>query len=96
MREALDAVHNSMNVSKASLLHGIPRTTLNDHKLGKVKPGVKPGAPSLLSTAEEEDLVKFLLTSANVSYRRTRKEVLDIVSRILARGGEERVVTNGW
>ena len=55
MREALDAVHNGMSVSKASVLYGIPRTTLNDHKLGKAKPGVKPGAPSLLSMSEEED-----------------------------------------
>ena len=66
MREALDAVHSGMSVSKVSELYGIPRTTLNDHKLGKVKPGVKPGAPSLLSTAEEEDLVKLLLTSADI------------------------------
>ena len=49
MREALDAVHSGMSVSKVSELYGIPRTILNDHKLGKVKPGVKPGAPSLLS-----------------------------------------------
>ena len=96
MREALDAIHNGMSVSKASVLYGIPRTTLNDHKLGKVKPGVKPGAPSLLSTAEEEDLVKFLLTSADIGYGRTRKEVLNIVSRMLARKGVERVVTNGY
>ena len=96
MREALDAVHNGMSVSKASELYGIPRTTLNDHNLGKSKSGVKPGAPSLLSTEEEEDLVKFLLTSADIGYGRTRKEVLDIVSRLLARKGVERVVTNGW
>ena len=96
MREALDAVHSGISVSKVSELYGIPRTTLNDHKLGKVKPGVKPGAPPLLSTAEEEDLVKFLLTSADIGYGRTRKEVLDIVSRLLARKGVERVVTNGW
>ena len=43
MREALDAIHNGMSVSKASVTYGIPRTTPNDHKLGKVKPGVKAG-----------------------------------------------------
>ena len=96
MRQALDAVHSGISVSKVSELYGIPRTTLNDHKLGKVKPGVKPGAPPLLSTAEEEDLVKFLLNSADIGYGRTRKEVLDIVSRLLARKGVECVVTNGW
>ena len=96
MREALDAIHNGMSVSKASVMYGIPRTTLNDHKLGKVKPGVKAGPPSLLSTAEEDDLVKFLLTSADIGYGRTRNEVLNIASRLLARKGVERVVSNGW
>ena len=73
-----------MSVSKASALYGIPRTTLNNHKLGKVLPGAKPGAPTLLSTSEEEDLVDFLIKSANIGYGCTRKEVLDIVSRMLA------------
>lgn len=58
------------------------------------KPGVKPGAPLLLSTAEEQDLVRFLLTSADI-YKCTRKEVLNIVSRILACKGVERVVGGG-
>ena len=64
MREAVNAINEQgMSVSKASVLYGIPRTTLNDHKLGKVLPGAKPGAPTLLSTSEEEDLVDFLIKS---------------------------------
>ena len=94
MREALNAItEQGMSVSKASVFYGIPRTTLNDHKLGNVLPGVNPGAPTLLTTSEEEDLVKFLINSG---YGRTRKEVLDIVSRMLAKRGIQRVVTNGW
>lgn len=65
-------------------MYGIPRTTLNDHKSGKVKPGLKPGPPTLLSTAEEDDLVKLLLTSADIGYGRTRNEVLNIVTQLLA------------
>ena len=61
MREALDAIHEGMSISKASTMYGIPRTTLNDHKLGKVKPGVKAGPPPLLSTVEEDDLEKLYL-----------------------------------
>jgi hypothetical protein len=97
MREALSAItEQGMTVSKASVLYGIPWTTLNDHKLGNVLPGVNPGAPTLLTTSEEEDLVKFLINSADIGYGRTRKEVLDIVSRMLAKRGIQRVVTNGW
>ena len=97
MREAVNAINEQgMSVSKASVVYGIPRTTLNDHKLGKVLPGAKPGAPTLLSTSEEEDIVDFLIKSADIGYGRTRKEVLDIVSRMLACRGVDRGVTNGW
>ncbi len=96
MREALEAVYSGMSVCKASELYGIPRTTLNDHKLGKRLAGVKPGPPPILSSSEEKDLVKFLLTSADIGYGRTRKDVLNIVSRMLARKGVKRIVTNGW
>ena len=77
-------------------MYGIPRTTLNDHKLGKVKTGVKSGPPPLLSTAEEDDLVKVLLTSADIGYGHTRSEVLSIAEQLLARKGVERAVSNGW
>lgn len=77
MRNVLDAIiHEGMSVSKASTMFGIPRTTLNDHKLGKVKPGAKAGPSPLLSAAEERDLVEFLLRSANNGYGWTRGEVL--------------------
>lgn len=67
MQNALEAIiHEGMSVSKASTMFGIPRTTFNDHKLGKVKPGAKAGPPPLLSTSEEHDLVEFLLTLAMV------------------------------
>ncbi len=96
MREAMEAVYSGMSVCKASELYGIPRTTLNDHKSGRKQPGVKPGPRPILSSLEERDLVKFLLTSADIGYGRTKKDVLNIVSRLLARRGVERSVTNGW
>ena len=68
MREALSAIGVGMTVRKASVVYGIPRTTLNDHKLGKVHPGALPGRPTLLSTKEEEDLVNFLVESAAMGY----------------------------
>ena len=53
MREAMNAViYQGMNISKAAEMHGVPRTTLNDHVLGKVLPGAKCGAPTVLSTSK--------------------------------------------
>ena len=94
MREAMNAVTNQgMSISKTSLMYGIPRTTLNDHILGKVHPGAKAGAPTLLSSREEQELVDFLCKSADIGYAKTRQEVLEIVSQMV---DSERTVSNGW
>ena len=51
MREAMNAVQQQgMSVNRASIVYGIPRSTLNDHLVGRVLPGAKSGAPTLLST----------------------------------------------
>ena len=98
MREAMNAViYKGMSISKAAEIHGVPRTTLNDHVLGKVLPGAKCGAPTVLSTSEEQDLVDFLIKSASIGCGRTRKEVVNIVSSMLSRRDQkQRLVTNGW
>lgn len=97
MREALNAVQEQgMTVAKASCLFGVPRTTLNDHKLGKVYPGARSGAQTMLSTCEELDLVEFLFDSANMGYPRTRKEVLGIVGSMLAHRGIDKAPSTGW
>ena len=94
---AVDAVNiQGMSVSKATKLHGIPRTTLSDHKLGKVLPGDKPGHPTLLTSSKEWDLVDFLLNSAKIGCARTRKEVIAIVGQMLSARGSKELVTNGW
>ena len=96
MREALNSVQQGMSVSKASVIHGIPRSTLKDHVHGRVLPGAKPGAPTLLSPSEEQDLVEFLCKCASTGYGKTRQDVMTIVSRMLAGKGELRSVTGGW
>ena len=98
MREALDAVNlHGMSASKASIVYGIPRSTLNDHIHGDVLPGAKAGAPTLLSTREEEELVEFLCQCADIGYAKTRHEVFDIVSRMLTQKevDREKTVTRG-
>ena len=92
MREAMNAViYQGMSISKAAEMHGVPRTTLNDHVLGKVLPGAKCGAPTVLSTSEEQDLVDFLIKSASIGCGQTRKVVVDIVSCMLSNRPETEV-----
>lgn len=97
MREALGAVHQKgMDITKAAIVYGIPRTTLSDHVHGRVLPGVKSGAPTLLSSREEEELVEFLCQCADIGYPKSRSEVMNIVNRMLSQKGVDRAVTNGW
>jgi len=53
-------------------LYGIPRSTLSDHISGRVLPGSKSGAPTLLSMREEKELVSFLLDCAEIGYGKSR------------------------
>ena len=92
MREAMNAViYQGMSVSKAAETHGVPRTTLNDHVLGKALPGAKCGAATVLSMTEEQDLVYFfLIKSASIGCGRTRQEVIDMVSCMLSNRGQKQ------
>lgn len=97
MLAAMNAViYQGMSVSKASEVHGIPKTTLDDHVKGRVLPGTRSGPPTLLSSDEEQDLVSFLVKSAEIGCGRTTNEVLEIVERMLVSKGQQRTVTNGW
>ena len=97
MCEAMNAVQQQgMSVNRASIVYEIPRSTLNDHLVGRVLPGAKSGAPTLLSTREEQERVDFLCHCAEIGYAKTRHEVMDIVTRMLQQKGTDRTVTRGW
>lgn len=97
MREALDAVkQRGVSVSKASCMYGIPRSTLNDHLQGRVLPGAKAGAPTLLTIRQEEELVKFLVRCAELGIAKTKNEVINLASRILHTNGDQKSLTEGW
>ena len=97
MREAMNAVsEQGMSIAKASCVYGIPRTTFNDHILGKVLPGANSGAPTMLSANEEQGLVDFLLHAAKMGYPKTRKELLNITSAMMEKRGIDKTVTHGW
>ena len=97
MREAVSIVHSKeMSISGAATLHGIPRSTLNDHCHGRVLPGARSGRPTILSSTEERDLVQFLLSSAKIGYARTRSELISIVERMLSVRDDHQTVMIGW
>jgi len=47
LNEALKAVQSGMSIRSAAKAYNIPRSTLYDYVVGKVKVGDKPGPPPI-------------------------------------------------
>ena len=78
-----------MGVNRAADQYGVPRTTLKDRLLRRVIPGANPGPVPYLILEEEDELVKYLLTSADIGYPKTKQEVLAIVRQAVHKKLEE-------
>ena len=50
----------------------VPRTTLQDRILGKVKHGAKPGPALYMTPEEEKETVEFLLVTSKAGYPKLR------------------------
>ena len=62
MVQAMDAVKSGLlDVNRAALECGVPKTTLKDRIAGRVSHGTNIGSKPYLSKKEEEELVKFLI-----------------------------------
>ncbi len=97
MKRALESVlYCGMTVSKAARTYGIPKSTLHDHSIGNVLPGVKSGHPTVLTGEEEEDLVSFLIECAQIGYPRARLEVIAMAEMVSRKERPQERLTGGW
>ena len=97
MQRAVAAVEKQgESLRHASEKYGVPRSTLHDHITGKVEHGSKPGRGSYLSSAEEEEIVSFLIKCARIGYPHTRKQVMALVQAIVKEKGIETTISDGW
>ena len=76
-------IDGKMGVNRAADQYGVPRTTLKDRLSGRVVPGTNPGPVPYLTLQEEDELVKHLLTCADIGYPKTKQEVLAIVRQAI-------------
>ena len=97
MEKAINAVINDgVLIRHAAEDYGIPKSTLGDRISGRILPGSSSGPRKLLTTEEEEDLVAFLRRCAAIGYPKSRKDLMELVQRILEGKGIEHQVSNGW
>ena len=97
MEKAINAVINDgVSIRRAAEDYGIPKSTLGDRISGRILPGSSSGPRKLLTTEEEEDLVAFLRRCAAIGYPKSRKDLMELVQRILEGKGIEHQVSNGW
>ena len=95
---ACDAVVNKdMSIRRAEAEYGIPKSTIHDRVIGRVRVGAVSGPQRYLSDREEAELVRFLLGCARVGYAHTRKQIVAIVQSYLQyKKGLAVNLSNGW
>ena len=62
-----------MSVGQASVIHGVPRSTLHDRISGRVVHGTDSGLSPYLSHQEENEFSKFIEETVKAGYGRSRK-----------------------
>lgn len=104
---ALSAVERGTSIRHAATLHGVPKSTLQDHASGRVSRLAKSGPKPYLSIAEEEELVSFLIKCSRIGYPHTRLQVISIVQQVVdskysdskysdSKYSDPPTVTHGW
>lgn len=97
MEKAIEAVHNgTLSIRRAAEVYNIPKSTLHDRISGKVVQGASSGPEPYLTVTEETELVQFLTKCASMGFARNKKQIFDIVDRVLESKGKNVKVSNGW
>jgi len=71
-----------LSINMAAGTHGVPQSSLKDRLSGRVEHGWKPGPSPYLSTTEESELSKYLLSCSQVGFGKTRREVKCMVESV--------------
>ena len=99
MTAAMDsALSGNMSINQAALFHGVPRSTLEDRLSERVQHGKNPGPAPYLTSSEEKELSDYLLSSAEVGYCKTRKEVKCVAEAFAKEKGELKAsrISDSW
>ena len=94
MAQAFTSVtQERMSIREAALQYGVPKSTLGDRLSGRVLSGATSGPQMYLDKSAEEELVQFLLRSAEIGYAKSRKQV---VRRLLQKKKRKERSSDEW
>jgi len=98
MLAAIKAIEEGLPIYTSVREHGIPRTTLQDRILGKVKHGAKSGPQSYMTLEEERETVEFLLLVSKAGYPKTRADISQIAEGVAWDKGilKGEHISHGW
>lgn len=83
MEKALqDIRENKMSINQSAKLHNVPKTTIADRLKEKYKNPGNIGGPTVLTSAEEMLLVKWILDMGEVGFPVTKTQLLESVSKL--------------
>lgn len=86
MTGAMKAIADGLfSVNRAAEEFGVPRSTLKDRISGKVVHGARSGPSPYLSSVEEDELAKFLLTCTDIGLPKTKMEVIGLVKKAVTK-----------
>jgi len=98
MLAAIKAVQEGLPIYTSAREHGVPRTTLQDRILGKVKHGAKPGPQPYMTSEQERETVEFLLLASKAGYPKTRADISWIAEGVARDKGilKGEHISHGW
>ena len=86
LTKAVEEVQDKkLSLRAASAMYGIPRSTIHNYITGKTKIGAAKGPATVLTKEEEQQLVEWALKMAEIGYGQTRRQVCEMVKRIMDR-----------
>ena len=79
--------NDGVGVNQAARNFSVPASTLKDRLSGRVEHGKNFGPVPYLSSEEEAELIEFLTKCAAMGLGKTKREVFNIVERVLKKKG---------
>lgn len=94
MSRAVEAVKRGESVGAAAMRYGVPRITLRNKVTGKSPLECGMGPPTILTSEEEDILVRWLITLSDRHFPIDKEQLLDSVQRIIIKSNRENPFKN--